>query len=285
MILPDFRLPEFVNSIYKQQGIDSIEKCIDKKLFQTYPYDIVYTYNSRGFRDSEWPTTAIELQNAIWCFGDSFTAGLGSALPNTWVQQLQKTTGRRCINISMDGASNSWIARHVLEVIDIVKPKDIVIHWSYLWRGESQQQHLTDRERRSHLEFVETDKMLDNFLQILKKINYNSSDTNIVHSVIPGAKCCDKKEIEIYWNNLKGENWPQLPQNLHDFNQLPFFIIQEINRFGYKALFENYFGLLDLIGSMPNWINEFEILDFARDGWHYDKKTAENFVKKIMNYL
>ena len=132
MILPDFLLPSRQNKIWSESGIDTINNCHDKSHFKKYPYPITYHYNSRGFRDTEWPQTVFELQNSIWCFGDSFTTGVGSPLSHTWVNILQHRLDKRCINVSMDGASNYWIARKISRVLDKIKPKIIIIQWSFL---------------------------------------------------------------------------------------------------------------------------------------------------------
>ena len=106
MILPDFVIPNRANRTLLETGIDSLEQCNNKKWFINYPYSVTYHYNSRGFRDTEWPE---DLNLAIWCFGDSFTVGLGNPTEHTWPYILEKETGIRCINISLDGASNDWM--------------------------------------------------------------------------------------------------------------------------------------------------------------------------------
>jgi hypothetical protein len=149
MILSDFILPTRKNQIWSESGMDSRQLCLDQKHFDSYPYAIEYRYNSRGFRDDEWPTSVEELKKCIWCFGDSFTVGLGSPLNHTWVNILQNKSVVRCINVSMDGASNDWIARKVVEVLEEIQPQHIVIHWSYLNRGELTDSQLNDEERKS----------------------------------------------------------------------------------------------------------------------------------------
>ena len=71
--------------------------------FLSYDYPINYQHNSRGFRDSEWPN---DLDNIIWCVGDSFTKGLGAPVEHTWPSILQNKTNKRCLNVSINGASN-----------------------------------------------------------------------------------------------------------------------------------------------------------------------------------
>ena len=73
-------------------GMDSPSNAIDKVHFSSFPYKVAYSYNSRGFRDAEWPKTIEELKDAIWCIGDSFTAGVGSPYEHMWTQLLQKRT-------------------------------------------------------------------------------------------------------------------------------------------------------------------------------------------------
>jgi hypothetical protein len=136
MILPDFILPSRINQTWSYSGLDRFEFCLDKKHFESYPHAITYQYNSRGFRDAEWPDTVDKLKNAIWCVGDSFTVGLGSPIEHTWPYVLQQTLQKRTINISMDGASNNCIARKVLKILTQIQPELIVIHWSYLHRRE-----------------------------------------------------------------------------------------------------------------------------------------------------
>ena len=125
MILSDFILPTRKNQIWSESGMDSRQLCLDQKHFDSYPYAIEYRYNSRGFRDDEWPSSMEELKKCIWCFGDSFTVGVGSPLSHTWVNILQNKSVLRCINISMDGASNDWIARKVVKVLEEIQPETL----------------------------------------------------------------------------------------------------------------------------------------------------------------
>lgn len=188
MILPSFILNTRSNKTFTTTGIDSEDKCRDKKWFKNYPHEITYSYNNRGFRDSEWPPDS-ELSNAIWCFGDSFTVGIGNNINHTWPQILSTKTGRRTINISLDGASNNWIHRRAKEVLDTVKPRALVIHWTYLSRYEKEDHSLSDEDRRLHchpFDWQEDDT------EVYKK-RFNSflldlNQTNIIHTAIPNYR-------------------------------------------------------------------------------------------------
>ena len=99
--------------------------------FNNYPKKVYYKYNSKGFRDNEWPE---DVSDVIWCVGDSFTLGCGQPQNESWPALLEKITNKRCINLGQDGASNDTIALRVQEIQKVYNPKLIVIMWSYLHR-------------------------------------------------------------------------------------------------------------------------------------------------------
>lgn len=146
-MLGDLKLSTRVNQCWMYSGLDSPEECIDKNHFRNYPYEIDYNYNSRGFRDNEWPPTD-DLKESIWCVGDSFTVGLGQPFEHIWPQVLQTKLKRRTINISMDGASNDWIFRRSKQILEEINPKILIIMWSYLHRRENTNDELLDEDRR-----------------------------------------------------------------------------------------------------------------------------------------
>jgi hypothetical protein len=174
MILPDLRLEEFAGQVRDHEGKDSDSAA-------EYPYPIEYRYNSRGFRDLEWPEQ--DLDQCIWCVGDSFTTGIGSAFPHTWPQVLQARTGIRTITISMDGGSNQWIARRVRGIMQAVAPRDLIILWSYLHRRESPNTELTDHQRRRHYDHCTYEDDVDDFFQCVDQVR----EHDFIHGMIPGA--------------------------------------------------------------------------------------------------
>lgn len=132
-ILCDLHIPTRSNQTWFESGMDCFSACNDRSHYQSYPHLVTYNYNSRGFRDTEWP---VSLNESIWCIGDSFTVGLGAPYNHTWPAILAHSTKQRTINVSMDGASNNWIARQTAKIIKEVAPKNIVILWSYVERRE-----------------------------------------------------------------------------------------------------------------------------------------------------
>ena len=280
MILPNVKLTTKQNKIQTESGYDSLDLCEDKIQFKKYPYKVVYNYNSRGFRDSEWPSSIEELKNAIWCFGDSFTVGLGSPIDRTWVNVLQQQTNKRCINVSLDGASNDWIARKVIEIIEEINPTNIVIQWSYLHRRENSDITLSDEDRRIDPWVGAINKKSDseNFNRFIE--NYNSivtknKNSNIIFSFIPNAFFC----VDDLWDRVKGDSWPKFPKSYFEFNLLPEFVYEELKGYKMYDTVKTYTQLQDIINN--NNIMLLKHLDFARDGLHYDLITARDFVDRI----
>jgi hypothetical protein len=277
MILPDFILPSRVNQRQNYSGMDSIEYCFDKNHFRSYPYLIEYVYNSRGYRDAEWPNTFDELKNAVWCVGDSFTVGIGQPFDHIWPQVLSKQLDKRNINVSMDGASNNWIARRAQTIIDYIAPTYLIILWSYTHRRENPDQLLTDEQRRIPYskDSVEDDYLV--WLNVLK--NIKPSNTKIIHATIPEFHPIEPTNLVIeIWNNIKDPSWPACPRTSTDFENLPKYILDEL---------KNLHLCHDKIKTQleSDVIHIYNRLDWARDHHHFDVLTAQWLVDQICNRL
>ena len=161
----------------KNSGLDTLEKCIDKDHFLSYTKDVSYRYNSRGFRDHEWPE---DLSDVIWCVGDSFTVGIGQPFEETWPQVLENKTGRRCINLGEDGCANDTLALRIQEICKLHSPKLVVVMWSYFARRRVNGENVN--HDRNHFG-VEED--MANFSKNFKIVN--ELPTNIINLIIPFA--------------------------------------------------------------------------------------------------
>lgn len=290
-MLPDLILPSRVNLYCTESGIDSLLRCYNKKHFKNYPYQVEYQYNSRGFRDQEWPENFDQLQDAVWCIGDSFTVGVGSPIENTWPRVVAKTLNARIINVSMDGSSNEWIARRTVDIFNAIKPNRIIVMWSYFHRRESENQSLNDEQRRieygiDSLKYETADH--ENFVKCVNKVNYHAPEC--VHFIIPSA-AANISPARIYdtiqekWQLLRGPDWPADPPETPDeYWQLPSWVLEEIETVhrcdGYlKEL------LADMQASQPlhNYLQSslkyyggvVPELDKARDSHHFDLLTSQ----------
>jgi hypothetical protein len=282
MILPDLVIPSRVNQRWSYSGIDSPELCKDPLHFDSYPHKVEYLYNSRGYRDQEWPQSPEQLKNSIWCLGDSFTVGLGSAVSHTWPYVLQQVSDTRTINVSMDGASNSWIQRKAVAVCQHIRPKTMVIHWSYITRGELLNDALDDEQRRMHYssELVDTTCAMSNFKRLVFDLEANKGHTRIIHSFIPEFAVTGT--LREHWNTFAGPNWPAFPSTLQQFDDLPSFVSRELQQdFGCYEIFRTWCEICQTI----DHVAEFSRLDLSRDGHHYDLVTAQSFVGHILELL
>ena len=288
MILPDFTIPSQINQQWQYTGIDSPEHCLDKKHFKSYPHVFDYCYNSRGYRDHEWPTELNKLKNAIWCVGDSFTVGIGSPVEHTWPYILQQQTGRRIINVSMDGASNQWMARKIKRIIEVVAPKTIVVQWSYFSRRESAVG--TDDERRMQYDLtqLDDDQNIENFKNCVLETKRICTDCQLINSIIPDAfSGISPIEVNGWWNNDREFSWPeQLPNSLND---VPLNILDKLQKKQQHTKYIIHYILQDFIKNnnmiLVNQYDEMFIKEVARDGHHYDLSTATKFVKELQANL
>jgi len=184
--------------------MDTLEWCADEEHFLSYPKDIWYQYNSRGFRDHEWPQ---DLSDVIWCVGDSFTVGIGQPFEETWPQLLQEKTGKRCLNLGQDGCSNDTMALRIQEICTY-DPKMIVVMWSYLTR------------RRKNGKNVHHDKMsfgpkkdIANFIKNYKIVN--QLPVNVVNLMIPNTTKCPGALAKAVGKEKKDNNLIEFEQIDH----------------------------------------------------------------------
>lgn len=282
MILPDFILPSRQNQVWDESGLDCRNECLDQLHFDTYPYEVEYRYNSRGFRDDEWPNSIEALKDCIWCFGDSFTVGLGSPVEHTWVNILQHRTGTRCINVSMDGASNDWMVRKINRVLETLAPRQIIVQWSYLHRTEVDNSALTDEERRLHtMRDPAVANQLTNFKNLRSKIDKDSIE--LVELIIPGGvPIYSHEQYREKINFIAGVDWPNLLDiSIDEFDLLDTQIKQEIENIGILNNVTEYLKNKHLLDAVTDCILV-EQVDFARDSHHYDYLTAGRIVDSII---
>lgn len=279
LILPTVTIPNRANQYLEYTGIDSIEYCKNKRLFREYPHHVDYCFNSRGFRDAEWPE---DLANSIWCVGDSFTVGLGSPIEHIWPQQLQNLTGIRTINVSLDGASNTWMSRQAVEILKTIKPRAMVIHWSYISRRERDAIEAVEEEWQRLYSQIKDSSWPDcTWLNsaslpehILNEINEQhggvpvmSDDQRILYTI----NCSEEEDLEDTLSCIgRVRQCSGSTTIIHSF-------IPDFSPKKFKGFIEPMIPGLVIPEIVP--------LDLARDGHHYDIKTSQQFCQQIVNLL
>lgn len=175
-ILNNFVVRNRINLTFESSGLDTLGQCLDRKYFLNYPYAVNYRFNSRGFRDDEWPD---DLINHVWALGDSFTVGVGAPVEHNWCNVLSKNLNYRVLNCSMEGASNDWIAQRTVELLKELPLSNIIIQWTYLHRREvnGNQVHFD----KSSLHIDDVDNLVNN-IQLVESVK---NKTNVIHSTIP----------------------------------------------------------------------------------------------------
>ena len=288
MILPDLVLSTRANQHWQFSGMDSSENCMRRTHFKSYPYAVDYVYNSRGFRDSEWPEDIDQLTHAIWCVGDSFTEGLGSPAEHAWPFLLQNQTNMKTINVSMDGASNTWIARKTVDILTEINPKYIILHWSYLHRREISQQEIWEKE---------ADRGWRELYSMFREPGWPDCDTVAESKQLPQYM---QEKIALHWVNpyytdeerRRTDTQSTLEQDLQNFKDC----LTSINHANQHTKIIHSFipdftksdNLQDIIDSVlptTNVIPYFDRLDRARDWHHYDIKTATYFVNQLIKLI
>lgn len=244
--------------------MDSLKHCANQQHYLKYPWAVEYKYNSRGFRDSEWPD---DLESAVWCVGDSFTVGLGCPVEHTWPYLLQNTTGRRTINVSMDGASNLWIARVAEDILSAIPNATVIVHWSYMHRREMSITEATELKFKKFYKDVRDISWPD-------ASNIDQLPQHIQQELVAHG-----------WSGVYAED--RLVHWSADTDQQDLKTTHEcINKLGDRVIHS----------AIPEWMPlqcSFNFpglvavprLDRSRDGHHYDKITAEWFVQQLIPIL
>jgi hypothetical protein len=293
MILPDLVIPELANQFCLHSGIDSLEQCLDKKHFKSYAYDLHYHFNSRGFRDAEWPDTPIELKNSIWCVGDSFTVGIGSPRSHTWSYLLQEVTKKTTVNVSMNGASNNWIARRTCEILKNIQPDLVVIHWSYDHRRE-----LSEGDVKNHINTEWKDFYTNcrdpknwpacpNFDQFDTLPQHIQTELQELHNLTKHSKNwrLDDEQRRIWHidstDDENNANMLECIRQVESCRNNTKIVHSVIPKFTNPKNADTLWKLLNTYDFIP----EFNIQDLARDGKHYDIKTSQFFVQQIIEFL
>ena len=161
-------------------GLDSQAHCFDRILFDRHPA-VHYQFNQVGFR-----TDSVDKfkHNAILVLGDSFTLGLGNNLTDRYTDILEQQLSHQVLNFSLNGASNDWIARKLQQLLQLFRPRAIVIHYTFSHRRERPQTDWHDDERTECEPFYSSEENYENWFANFQKICSLAGDIKLVHSFI-----------------------------------------------------------------------------------------------------
>ena len=278
-------VPHKCNLEETHSGIDTLARCQNPDHFRNYPWPVAYNYNSRGYRDAEWPSDIKDLRSSVWCVGDSFTVGLGQPFDHIWPQILSKRINIPTINVSRDGASNGAIADNVRSIIKWCEPARIVVMWSYLhrridnifddpnmprwkqWYDRIQQPGWPDCNSIAEFQALSQD-LQSAVIHVIGEETYRRELTQTQHYV----RSTNENDIEDF------AHWVQDVELNKGHTHIVHSVIPEFCPVKWTdramAVIEPY----DHVPHTPK-------LDLARDGHHFDRATAEWVVEQVVPLL
>lgn len=155
----------------------------DMKPFFEYPYEVKYKFNSRGFRDEEWPDDD-KLRDAVWCLGDSSGMGAGIPYHDSWYKVLERETGVRTINIATPGNGYDENVDIALRLMKELQPKTLIISWTWIHRNSGHE----ERRRKAGIHNLGA-QALSVFKKMFVSIDMDSPDVQDV------KYCLDKIKL------------------------------------------------------------------------------------------
>lgn len=175
-ILPNLHVATMLDQQFNEYGTDTsidTERNNRQQQFNNYPYNIKYKFNSRGFRDDEWPD---DVNDVIWCLGDSHTLGIGIPVEFQYTKILSRLTGKTVLNLGHYCATNIWLNIHALSILQEIRPKNLVIGWTNFDKTLRPDDMLTGNIHNHIL-----------FKNCIKKILDKKSSTNFIDFFTPNS--------------------------------------------------------------------------------------------------
>jgi hypothetical protein len=258
------------------------------KLNPEYPYTVTYKFNSRGYRDAEWPDDLSCVKNSNWCIGDSAIVGLGAPIEHSWPAILESKLNNRTIKVAMVGASNNWIFRQAEQILKEIQPKLLVIQWSYFNRRELDE--ATAREQRWQA-----------FYNAVKDSNWPECTVDNINLLAPEIL----DEIEHY-HHYRFDNWVydedrvlnyDITSTAHDNVNYTVNRIKQIeavkNQTNVIHILIPEFGTdeeisltLDMLDRLDiNYFVHLPYVDYARDNGHCDIMSNQIIVEQILTCI
>lgn len=301
-MLDTFCVPRLANQRLREMGMDSLDQCRDPVHWQKYPHTIEYVFNDRGYRDQPWPS---DLDRAVWCIGDSFTQGLGSPWTHTWPVVLSELMNYPVIVVSMNGASNDWMARKTAELLAEIQPRAVAIQWSYIHRREVAVDLtvLQDLNNQLWQDFYQTIKddswprcdTLENFISLPQRIQHEILTQHYSHHLSSWfgsngeLKLTENLDEERMQHFQQHSTSAQDVKNAIDCVTHTHQLCQQHSVPVVSGFIPDFAAGPDRLSVLqhipqPCW-GEAPRLDLARDGHHYDRVTAEYVAQQFARHL
>lgn len=305
-MLINVALPSRAGERCQESGIDSHDRvpARHRDHFMNFPHKVEYVFNSRGFRDQDWPSED-QLKDTVWCLGDSFTMGIGSPYDHIWPQVLQRRLGQRTVNVAMDGASNEWISMMATNIITALQPRNMVIMWSYLHRrmngfgayGENRQDQLTEGADNLWKLFYNDMRLphwpeapsLKDFAQLPEYIRRDFRDIHVnnwlkVSRDLTEARISDDLERRIHAEITRNQddvvNIMDCVERVRSIQGDTRIIHAIIPQFAPEKYVPRVLDFLSKAGPCVEYLDR--PLDWARDHHHFDIKTSEHIVDQLL---
>jgi hypothetical protein len=189
----NIRIPRYENLVCSELGHDS-PKHAGRRFFDHEPVE--YEFNAWGFRTHSFDKLN---SNSILVFGDSYTLGLGENINNCYTSVMEQQLGCPVFNISLNGASNDWIARRVQNMLSQVQPRAVVVHYTFTHRRELDNASWYDDERTLCEPTHTSAENFDNWQQNFNKIVSAVGQQPLIHSFIPKWH-----DVKVDYSNMPG---------------------------------------------------------------------------------
>lgn len=175
-------IPRYKNLRCQYLGMDHPDQCLNKKWFAACGLSIQYHFNEVGYRDR-----SIENINngGILVLGDSFTLGLGCPENQCWPRLLENLVQKKVQNFSLNGASNDWISRKLEQILRLLDPSMILIHYTFSHRRESTRSDWFDDERTLCDPDHSCQENLENFQKNFQRVQYICGSIPLIQGFIP----------------------------------------------------------------------------------------------------
>lgn len=154
-----------------------------------------YYFNQFGYRDRNW--TSQDLNNSIWCIGDSQTVGMGVEHSKIWSSALSKLLELPTINLGIAGASNDTITRTLVSALQFAVPKAVLC----LLSAPNRREILNDQDSitlmPTSLKYFSKVVSANAFEQYLNSTDVKSDYVNRDKNILIMENICKSKNVPI----------------------------------------------------------------------------------------